>query len=95
MPKFTYTGESQEGEKVVKTVEAKDRYAVYDIARKEGNTVSGISSSTGFDIKKLINIKKLEYYMSRVKDDELVMLTRNLGSMINAGLPLSRALSVI
>lgn len=33
--------------------------------------------------------------ISRVKEDELVMITRNLGSMLVAGLPLSRALSVI
>jgi type IV pilus assembly protein PilC len=38
----------------------------------------------------LINV-----YLSRIKSDELVMVTRNLGSMLIAGLPLSRALSVI
>jgi type II secretory pathway component PulF len=43
MPKFTYIGESQTGEKVVKSVEASDRFAVYEIARGEGHTVTSIS----------------------------------------------------
>ena len=33
--------------------------------------------------------------MSRVSPDELVMMTRNLGSMLKAGLTVTRALSVI
>jgi type IV pilus assembly protein PilC len=95
MPKFTYTGEDKEGAKIKETVDAADRFAVYEIARKAGHTVDAISSKGKFDIKGLLNIEKLEYMMSRVKDDELVMVTRNLGSMLVAGLPLTRALAVI
>ena len=95
MPKFTYTGETQTGEKVVNTVEAPDRFAVYEIARTEGHTVSSIAEGRGFSFKQLANFKKIDYYLSRVKEDELVMMTRNLGSMLKAGLPLSRSLSVI
>ena len=95
MPKFTYTGENKEGAKVTQTVEAPDRFAVYEIARNAGHTVDSVSSKGSFDLKGLLNIEKLEYMMSRVKDDELVMVTRNLGSMIVAGLPLTRALAVI
>lgn len=95
MPKFTYHGENQAGEAVVQTVEAKDRFEVYDIARKDGNTVSSIVAASSFSFKSMLNVEKIEYYISRVKSDELVMVTKNLGSMIVAGLPLSRALSVI
>lgn len=95
MPKFTYTGESSTGEAVEKTVEATDRYTVYEIARQDGNTVTGIREAKALSVQGLLDVKKIEYYISRVKDDDLVMMTRNLGSMLVAGLPLSRALSVI
>lgn len=95
MPKFTYIGEDQAGEKVTRHVEAPDRFAVYEIARKEGNTVSSVTEGKRLSFEFLEKVKKIDYYLSRVKADELVMVTRNLGSMLVAGLPLSRALSVI
>lgn len=95
MPKFTYIGEDQAGEKVTRHVEASDRFAVYEIARKEGNTVSSVTEGKRLSFEFLEKVKKIDYYLSRVKADELVMVTRNLGSMLVAGLPLSRALSVI
>lgn len=95
MPKFTYFGETATGEKIEKTVEATDRFAVYEIARKEGNTVANIDEGKTFSYQKYFDMEKINYFLSRVKQDELVMVTRNLGSMLVAGLPLSRALSVI
>ena len=95
MSTFTYRGQTSTGEEVTKTVEASDRFAVYEIARTEGHTVASISEGSGMRIGKLFNIEKVNYYLSRVKSDELVMVTRNLGSMLQAGLPLTRALSVI
>ncbi|MFM2381660.1 MAG: hypothetical protein RLZZ76_427 [Candidatus Parcubacteria bacterium] len=95
MSKFTYTGKTATGESVTKTVEAADRFAVYALARAEGNTVVTVTEGKGISFKKFLNIEKINYYLSRVKADELVMVTRNLGSMLVAGLPLTRALSVI
>ncbi len=95
MSKFTYTGEDTAGNKVTETVEAADRYAVYEVARKSGHSVASITDAGGGGLKQFLNVEKIEYMISRVKDDEVVMTTRNLGSMLVAGLPLSRALSVI
>ena len=95
MPRFTYRGETSSGERVQRTVEAVDRYAVYDIARNNGDTVSSVVAVSPFSVKRFLNLEKINYFLSRVKSDELVMATRNLSSMLNAGLPLSRALSVI
>ena len=95
MPTFIYHGKDDKDLKVSKTVEATDRYAVYEIARNNGHTVTSIDEQKKHSLKAIFNIQRLEYLMSRVKDDELVMVTRNLGSMLVAGLPLSRALSVI
>lgn len=95
MTKFIYKGKRADGSEVVETVEAADRYAVYEVARTNGHTVSSIEETKPFSLKHLLNTDKINYYLSRVKLDELVMITRNLGSMLDAGLPLSRALSVV
>lgn len=94
MARFTYTGETAEGEKVDITVDATDRYAVYEIARQNGHIVHSIDESRRFSLK-FFNVARIEAAISRVSEDNLVMMTRNLGSMLTAGLPLSRALSVI
>ena len=95
MAKFKYTGEDQEGNQISRVVTASDRYAVYEIARKEGHKVSLVEESESFSLKKTFNLEKINYFLSRVSDDELVMMTRNLGSMLNAGLTITRALSVM
>jgi type IV pilus assembly protein PilC len=95
MAVFTYHGEDGEGKKVTKTVTANDRFAVYAIAREEGHTVLSIDEGSKLIIKKFLNVERINYFLSKVKQDELVMVTRNLGSMLTAGLTVSRALSVI
>ncbi|HEX4799203.1 MAG TPA: type II secretion system F family protein [Candidatus Paceibacterota bacterium] len=95
MAKFIYTGTTKQGEKVSEVVNAPDKYAVYAIARENGHIVTKVSAASGFSVARLVNLEKINYYLSRVKQDELVMMTRNLSAMLKAGLPLSRALSVI
>ena len=95
MAKFRYRGETREGKEITDTIEAKDRFDVYSIAREQGHTVSEVTEITGFDWKGRLNISKINAALSRVKEDELVMVTRNLGSMLNAGLTVTRSLSVI
>lgn len=95
MAKFTYKGKNAEGKTVTEVVEAADRFAVYEVARQNGHTVTTVEEGHAFSFAKLLNTEKINYFLSRVKLDELVMLTRNLASMLNAGLPLSRAISVI
>ncbi len=94
MPTFTYTGEDQNGEKVTETVTADDRFAVYDIARTSGHKINSIQAA-GKGLKKFFDVEKLNYLINRVKTDEIVMMTRNLGSMLKAGLTITRALSVM
>jgi len=95
MGKFTYIGTTKEGKKVSQTVTAPDKYAVYEIARGQDHVVTSVSESTGFSMSRLLNMEKINYFLSRVKQDELVMMTRNLSAMLKAGLSLSRALTVI
>lgn len=93
--KFTYIGTSKSGQAVRETVEAKDRFEVYDIARDHGVVITKVEEEKRFGLKRLLNVERINALISRVSGDELVMITRNLGSMQTAGLPLSRALSVI
>jgi len=95
MPTFTYTGEDAEGKEVKNTVSADDRFGVYAVARNQGHTVTTIKKASKFTISNFLNVEKINYFLSRVKTDELVMVTRNLGSMLTAGLTVTRALSVI
>lgn len=95
MEKFLYTGKTKDGKKVSRTVEAIDKYAVYEIARTNGHTVTKVSQIGASKFKNILNLEKINYFLSRVKADELVMLTRNLSSMLKAGLPLSRSISVL
>lgn len=95
MATFTYIGEDAEGKKVTETVSADDRYAVYDIARQSGHRISSIEESSKKSFGRFLNMEAINAKLSRVKDDELVMMTRNLGSMLKAGLAVTRAMSVI
>lgn len=95
MTTYIYYGEDNNGHKVTETVMADDRYTVYDIARGNGHSVSRVVEKGGFSLTGLFDIKAINYKLGKVKQDELVMVTRNLGSMLTAGLTVTRALSVI
>jgi type IV pilus assembly protein PilC len=94
MATFTYYGEDAQGNEVTEEVSAEDRYKVYDVARQNGHTVLRIEEKAGF-AGFSFNMEAINYKLGKVKSDELVMVTRNLGSMLVAGLTITRALSVI
>jgi type IV pilus assembly protein PilC len=95
MARFIYQGTDTDGNKVKETVTAEDRYAVYDTARLNGHTVESITEAGGFALFQSFDMQAINAKLGRVKQDELVMMTRNLGSMLVAGLTVTRALSVI
>jgi type II secretory pathway component PulF len=92
MPTFTYKALHDDKTAYEATVEAKDRFEVYNIIRKEGGQVVSVRemrhthTSFSFDPFR---------FFKRVKENDVILLTRNLGSMLKAGLALSRALGVI
>ena len=94
MAQFIYKGEAKDGTHVEEKVEASDRYAVYDIAREKEHVISSIAEAKGFSGLAFFDRQKIEAFINRVSDDEIVMVTRNLSAMLRAGLSLSRALSV-
>lgn len=91
MPKYTYkvqlvaSGTEMEG-----TMEASDKFALAKALKAEGKsllTATEISSSH-FDMD------KINAYLTTVKLREKILFARNMGTMVQAGLPLSRALQI-
>lgn len=93
MPFFTYKAlRKGENEPYEGTIEAEDRFKVYDLVRKEKAQILSVTEvSKG---KSIASFDLLSFFL-RIKENDKIMLTRNLGAMLNAGLSLSRALSVI
>ena len=91
---FTYKGTDAEGKRVTETVEAADRFAVYEVARASGHTVTSVEETKKMSAQGASIIDSVLAMFGSVKEDEIVMFTRNLSAMLTAGLPLSRALSV-
>lgn len=76
----------------VRTIEATSRFAVYDQIQKEGGFVAELHEGGG--------VSKFSSWLNfsigtGIKRAEIIRLARNLSAMLNAGLSLSRALSVI
>ena len=90
MTQFTYKAVRGNGEHFSGTIEASDRFDVYAQVRKEGATVLSVSEAG----KRMFSMDALNARISRIKESEKIVLTRNLSAMLAAGLPLSRALSV-
>jgi len=80
-------GEIYEGDR-----EAPDKSSLYRSFKEEGTILvftQEITTRRFFDIKKLLN------KISRISAHEKVIFASNLGAMLEAGLPLSRAFSVM
>lgn len=91
MPLYQYTAKNREGQNYERSVEAPDRYSLYKIIREEGGTVVTIEEVKG-GLHKNISFGGL---FGGIKTQAKINFAKNLSSMINAGLPVTRALSVM
>jgi type IV pilus assembly protein PilC len=91
MAKFTYTAERLGGEIYTGTAQARDRFELYTIVKREGGHIVSVSEEGGH----LLSIKYWNAKFTTVKEYDKVLFARNLGAMLTAGLPLTRALSVM
>lgn len=92
MPKYYYKAIKEGGKTYEGKVEAADRFAVYAKIRKDkatAVTVKEIRQSNPLSMESINNI------FGSVKLNEKIIFTRNLSAMLNAGLPLTRALDVM
>lgn len=92
MAVFSYKALNKDGEEYTGTATVADRFELYTHIQKEGGTIVSFSESgsAGSSIMDMIS-----GLVSRIKENDKIVLTRNLSAMISAGLSLSRALSVM
>jgi type IV pilus assembly protein PilC len=89
---FTYKAKKTTGEIYEGKVEVENKFELYDQVRSERATlVSYEEKKVGLSDK----FEKVNNFLSRIKLTDKIIFARNLGAMIEAGLSLSRALSVM
>jgi type IV pilus assembly protein PilC len=94
MPTFIYKAlKKGETEPYEGTIEAEDRFKVYSLVRKDDAQIISVTEK-GKGGKGALDKDVLAPFR-RVKEIDRILLTRNLGAMLKAGLSLTRALSVI
>jgi type IV pilus assembly protein PilC len=92
MPLFHYKTVDKEGKNAEGTVEAKDKFALYHTIKQEGITILSVDelkSKSKFSFNKAIS------FGNGVNMHTKVIFAKNLAKMIDAGLPVTRALSII
>lgn len=90
MPSYLYTATNQQGKIVTGSFEALDRTAAVVALSKQNLSPISLKEGTA----KKTSFGFLDFLGSnRVKNDDLVMFTRQLSAMVSAGVPLLRALS--
>ena len=92
MPNFKYKAIKQSGERYEEVKEATDKSALYHQLKKEGDVVIFAEE---IKEKKLFDSFKNFSLLGRIRMQEKILFAHNLSSMIEAGLPLTRALSIM
>lgn len=90
MALFSYVVEKQ-GKQTTETMEAKDRYAVFQRVREEGGKLISMNENGPSFIAKIMAAAEK---FSTVSNYDIIVFARTLSSMLVAGLPLSRALGI-
>jgi type IV pilus assembly protein PilC len=87
MARFIYTAVSREGKNVKGSAEASSRETLIETLHKQGLRPLSVKQSSGFSIN--LGTKK------KVKLKDLVIFTRQLSTMVSAGIPLNRTLATL
>lgn len=75
----------------MRVIDAPSRFAVYELVQKEGGAVVALDTESGLHLPAWLNMT----FGTGVKRAEVIRMAKNMSAMLNAGLSLSRALSVI
>jgi type IV pilus assembly protein PilC len=90
MPKFTYTALNAQNKTVTGNMEATDRAAAMQMLGKQNLKPIGLKEAS-----KRAGEINLPFLKPKVKSKDLVVFTRQLSTMVSAGVPLLRALSTL
>jgi type IV pilus assembly protein PilC len=87
---FKYAAKDRDGKNVTGTLEAADRTAAIAALRKKDIIIISMEENkTGFALSGLFKSKK------KIKIDDLVIFSRQLATMVDAGIPLVGALDIL
>ncbi len=90
MTLYKYKAKNKEGGEYERTLDVKNRSDLYGIIREEGGSVISIQEVRGF-----MSLASLNDIFGGIKTHQKITFAKNLGLMMNAGLPVTRALSVM
>lgn len=91
MPRFTYTATNKTGKKVSGTTDSVDREALVETLAKQD--LHPLSIKLASDKKSFSD--KLKNFGQKVKLKDMVIFSRQMSTMISAGVPLTKALSTM
>jgi type IV pilus assembly protein PilC len=92
MPTFNYKAIDKDGKNIEGALDAKDKFDLYHLLKKEGRTVVSAKETKEANDFSLDNLLP---FLSGVKAHDKITFARNLGQMIEAGLPITRGLSIM
>ena len=94
MPLFKYKTLKENGESVESRTEAENQDVLKEELVAKGEQIVYIEKINQKSFWSVF-VKYQDQLFGNIKEQEKIILARNLGSMIKAGLPLSKALSVV
>ncbi|PIR20013.1 MAG: type II secretion system protein GspF [Deltaproteobacteria bacterium CG11_big_fil_rev_8_21_14_0_20_47_16] len=95
MPVYKYSGVNAKGKKVAGSIDAENEKAARAKLRRTGvfpTSLGGDGKAGGFSLNTEIDIGK---YFQKVTVEDLALMTRQLGSLLQAGIPLVEALAAL
>ena len=92
MLRFTYVAKDQNNRKVEGSFEAESSYALISLLRERGLTV--ISVGKPRELSTVGKKKRTKKRGKKIKTGELAHFTRQLASLVDAGVPLTRSLGI-
>ncbi|MCK5180002.1 MAG: type II secretion system F family protein, partial [Candidatus Omnitrophica bacterium] len=97
MQKFSYTVKDKSGKTIKDTVDAISRDALIDKLQKQDFFIVEVSeaSASGFTRKKKSLKKPRKFRRKKIKLQDLLTFSRQLATMLEAGVPLIRSIAVI
>ena len=90
MTLYKYKAKNKEGEVYERTLEAESRFDLYGVIREEGGSLVSIREAKSFAV-----LSFLGSIFGGIKTHQKITFAKNLGLMMKAGLPVTRALSVM
>jgi len=89
MPNFRYTAKDNSGKMISGIFEAIDYAAAVDMLRKQGLIIVSVKEAGK------MKISAMSFGKKKVKTDDLVIFSRQLATMVDAGIPLVGALDIL